>query len=343
MTLTALKVKRIFFEQGALDYSLGKEMFERLKAEGHEISFLKSHNRVIDIPGKTPREAFFQGKNTLVVGIRKTLDFASCKPSANYQLPLVTGCQGICEYCYLNTQLGKKPYTRVYVNIDQILARAGEYIQEGQPGKTVFEAAATSDPIPVEPYSGALAQAIRFFALQPYGYLRFVTKFPAIDSLLDLEHRGHTRIRFSLNTERIIKTYEHRTPGLAERINALSRVMQHAYPGGVIIAPIILEGNWKQEYGDMVNKLSDALKDNRADIHFEVISHRFTRRAKNNILEVFPDSILPMDEDDSRSFKYGQFGYGKFVYQKKLLQEMKIFFNELIGQHFPGAEIDYII
>ncbi len=343
MALAALQVKRVFFEPGALDYQLGKEMYSRLKSEGQEICFLKSHNRVTSIPGKTPRESFFQGKSTLVVGVRKTLDFATCKPSAHYQLPLVTGCQGICEYCYLNTQLGKKPYTRVYINIDEILAQAGKYIQERQPEKTVFEAAATSDPIPAEPYSGALAKAIDFFALQEYGYLKFVSKFPNIDSLLDLDHRGHTRIRFSINTERIIQTHEHRTPGLQERIKALSRLMEHGYPGGVIIAPVILEGDWKKEYSDMLNKLSDELKGNNRDIHFEVISHRFTRRARNTILEVFPDTSLPMAEDESRTYKYGQFGYGKYVYNKELLQEMSILFTEMIGRHFPEAKIDYII
>ncbi len=343
MAVAALQVKRIFFEADALDYPLGKEMYERLKAEGHEISFLKSHNRVTTIPGKTPRESFFQGKSTLVVGVRKTLDFAACKPSAHFQLPLVTGCQGICEYCYLNTQLGKKPYTRVYINVDEILTQAEKYIQQRQPEKTVFEAAATSDPIPAEPYSGALAKAINFFATQEYGYLKFVSKFPGIDSLLDLDHRGHTRIRFSINSERIIKTHEHRTPALQERIRALSRLMEHGYPGGVIIAPVILDGSWKQEYSDMLNNLADELKGDTRDIHFEVISHRFTRRARNNILEVFPDTSLPMAEDESRTYKYGQFGYGKFVYQKELLQEMRIFFTELIGRHFPGAKIDYII
>jgi spore photoproduct lyase len=111
----------VFFEKEALDYPIGAQIYNRLKSDNYEIRFLRSHNRVTGIPGKTPREAFFQGKSTLVVGVRKTLDFASCKPSAHYQLPLVTGCEGICEYCYLNTQLGKKPYTRIYVNVEEIL------------------------------------------------------------------------------------------------------------------------------------------------------------------------------------------------------------------------------
>jgi spore photoproduct lyase len=181
--------KRVFFEEQALDYPVGKAMYDKLKVQGYDIGLLKSHNRVTGIPGKSARESFFQGKNTLVVGVRKTLDFAPCKPSAHFQLPLVTGCQGICEYCYLNTQLGKKPYTRVYVNIDEILAQAANYIQQRQPETTVFEAAATSDPVPVEPFSGALAQAINFFAHQEYAYLKFVTKFPSIDSLFKSSSR----------------------------------------------------------------------------------------------------------------------------------------------------------
>lgn len=339
-----LKFKRIFFEREALEYPMGRDMHQQFKKEGYNIQFLQSHNRVTGIPGKNPREAFFQGKSTLVVGVRRTLDFATCKPSAHFQLPLVTGCEGMCEYCYLNTQLGKKPYTRVYVNIDDILAQAGKYIEKRKPEVTLFEAAATSDPIAVEPYTGALAKSISFFAGEEHARLRFVTKFPYVESLLNLDHRGHTRIRFSINTDRIIQTYEHRTPRLTERLNALSRVLQHGYPGGVIIAPVILDDGWETEYDnlllDMHNNIAAA---DNYDIHFEVISHRFTRRARTNILEVFPETALPMDEETDRKFKYGQFGYGKFVYVNEKLSEMKDFFSARINELFPGSEIDYII
>lgn len=76
---------------------------------------------------------YFEGKSTLVVGIRKSYEFQSCKPSAHYQLPLVSACMGMCEYCYLNTQMGKKPYTKVYVNINEILSMADKYIDDRLP------------------------------------------------------------------------------------------------------------------------------------------------------------------------------------------------------------------
>ncbi|HQA07927.1 MAG TPA: spore photoproduct lyase [Syntrophomonadaceae bacterium] len=338
------QLKRVFFEKEALDYPMGRRIYQRIQDDGYEIQFLRSHNRVTGIPGNTPREAFFQGKSTLVVGVRKTLDFAPCKPSAHYQLPLVTGCEGICEYCYLNTQLGKKPYTRIYVNVEEILNQAAVLISQRQPEITVFEAAATSDPVSVEPYSGSLTRAIAFFAEQEYGRLRFVTKFAYVDSFLKLNHRGHTRIRYSINSDRVIRSYEHRTPSLQQRLQALSRVIAAGYPSGVIIAPVILTPGWQQDYSDLLHQLADHLDYSpKMDFAFEVISHRFTTRARSNILDVFPHTDLPMDETTDRKYKYGQFGYGKYVYTGELLEEMKAFFREEINRLFPQAAINYLI
>ncbi|MGS0764856.1 spore photoproduct lyase [Syntrophomonas curvata] len=340
----AFRYKRIYFERDALNYPLGREILQRLQNDGHVIEFLQSHNRVTGIPGESPREAFFQGKNTLVVGVRRSLDFAGCKPSAHYQLPLVTGCEGICEYCYLNTRLGKKPYTRIYVNLDEILQQAQKYITGRTPEVTVFEAASTSDPVAVEPYTGILARAIEFFAGQELGYLRFVTKFPYVHSLLGLDHRGHTRIRFSINSDKVIGRYEHRTPGLDQRLEGLAAVLHAGYPAGVIIAPVILEQGWQKDYLDLLQQMAGIIPSSfYPHIEMEVISHRFTRRARSNIVEVFPETGLPMEETADRKFKYGQFGYGKFVYSDEKLTEMKDFFGANVNKLFPGSRINYII
>lgn len=70
---------------------------------------------------------------------------------------------GECEYCYLLNNLGKKPYVRIYVNTEEILSAARDYIEKRKPEITVFEGAATSDPIPMEPYTGILRRVIEFF------------------------------------------------------------------------------------------------------------------------------------------------------------------------------------
>ncbi|MGE5381517.1 MAG: spore photoproduct lyase [Methylocystaceae bacterium] len=338
------KPQRVLFERSALDYPLGQDLYSRFSPLAHlEVKILPRHNRVGGIPGKTPQEAYQEGKRTLVVGVRRTLEFQTCKPSAHYQLPLVSGCMGQCEYCYLNTQFGKRPYLRVYVNVEEILRQAQNYIDQRQPKITIFEGAATSDPVPVEPYTSSLGRAISFFAQQPLSRFRFVTKFTDVDSLLNLDHNGHTTIRFSINVQSVIDEYEHTTPRLLPRIEAAGKIAAAGYPLGFIIGPVILFDGWESKYEELLSQLKQSLPKISSDnLRFEVISHRFTARAKNTILSVYPQTKLPMDESQ-RQYKYGQFGYGKYVYPRENMAQINNFFPEHLSKYFPGAQLDYLI
>lgn len=335
--------KRVFIEPAALEYELGQRLRDHFRADGIPVTVTGTHNRVTGIPGKTPQEAFLEAKRTLVIGVRKGKEFQTCKPSAHYQLPLVTSCPGKCEYCYLLTNLGKKPYVRVYVNVEEILDRAQTYISEHLPRETIFEGAATSDPIPVERYTGALKQAIEFFGRQSHARFRFVTKFTDVDSLLDAKHNGHTRFRFSLNTDYVIKKFEHSTPSMSQRAVAAGKVARAGFPLGFLIAPIIIYDGWQNDYGQLFEELNEVLDPvSRQDLTFELITHRFTQRAKTNINEVFPQSELDMEEE-KRQFKYGQFGYGKYVYPKENMAEVKEVMEGLVTRFFPTAKIEYIV
>jgi spore photoproduct lyase len=90
-------------------------------------------------------------------------------------------------------------------------------------------------------------------------------------------------------------------------------------------------------------ELSGRLPENlQYPVTFEVISHRYTSIAKERILQVFPDTSLPMEEE-GRQFKYGQFGYGKYVYSKETINQVKEFFAEEIGSLFKDKKLLYII
>ncbi len=339
------KPKRVIFEKGTLDTETGKSIYNKVREDKDaEIITSAAANKVkSSIPGKDLFEQYREGKQTLVVSTKKSLKFQTCKPSANYQLPLVSGCMGRCEYCYLNTQLGDKPFTRVFVNVDDILNQAKKYIEERLQDVTIFEGAATSDPIPIEPYTHTLKRVIEFFGKEEMGRFRFVTKFNDVDTLLDAKHNGHTEIRFSINTDRVIKTYEHHTSSIKKRIEAAAKVAKVGYRVGFIIAPVFLYENWKADYTKLLEDLKEELPSEiEKDVIFEVISHRYTTKAKNRILEIYPETTLPMD-DENRKFKYGQFGYGKYVYTKEELAEMKEFFKVELNRVFPNAMVKYII
>jgi spore photoproduct lyase len=333
----------VFFEPQALEYPLGETLYQRFRDLGVPIKMTTSHNRVTGIPGETEAEKYRAAKRTLVVGVRKTLDFDTSKPSAEFAIPLTTGCAGHCHYCYLQTTLGAKPYVRIYVNLDEILTRAKHYIDERKPELTRFEAACTGDPVSIEHITGALRKYVEFMGKQEFGRLRFVTKFANVDSLLGVEHNGHTRIRFSINSDYVIRSFEPNTSLFTERIEAAYKIANEGYPLGFIIAPIILYEGWQEGYAELLETLHMRLQGiSIPDLTFELIQHRFTKVAKATIQKRYPKTKLEMDEE-KRKMKWGRYGRFKYVYPDEEANEMKKFFEQRIPQLFPDAVISYFV
>jgi spore photoproduct lyase len=330
----------VFFEPRALEYPLGRKLYKQYSKSRIPVKMTTSHNRITGLPGETELEKYRMAKRTLVVGIKKTLDFEPSKPSAEYAIPLATGCMAHCHYCYLQTTLGAKPYIRVYVNVDEILERAARYIEERAPEITRFEAACTSDPIGVEHITGSLKKTIEWMGKQKYGRLRFVTKYAHVDSLLDAEHQGHTRIRFSINAPYVVKHFEPGTSPVHERIEAARKIAQANYPLGFIIAPIMFFDGWEQEYTQLLEELRNQLTV-IPDLTFELITHRYTKTAKNVIEKRYPKSKLEMDEE-KRKKKWGRYGRVKYVYPDEQMEQLKEFFYSKLNLYFPEAEISYL-
>ncbi|MEC0230888.1 spore photoproduct lyase [Paenibacillus alba] len=331
----------VYFEPDAMNFPKGQRIYEWAKQQGLEIHMTTSHNQIRDLPGDSELEKYKIAKRTLVVGLRKTLKFETSKPSAEYAIPIATGCMGHCHYCYLQTTMGAKPYIRVYVNMDDILGAAKQYIEEREPEITRFEAACTSDPVGLEHISGSLKELIEFMGQQEHGRLRFVTKYHHVDPLLDAKHNKHTRFRFSVNADYVIKNFEPGTSKFHERIEAAGKVAHAGYPLGFIIAPIIWHEGWEDGYATLLERLYKELPSEAAtDLTFEMIQHRFTRTAKNIIQKRYPKTKLEMDEE-KRKYKWGKYGRGKYVYPDEQANALREFITEQIFDKFPQAKIEY--
>lgn len=333
--------KLIYVEPRALEYPLGKELVNKFEKMGMEIKETTSHNQIRNLPGENHFQKYRNAKSTLVVGVRKTLKFDTSKPSAEYAIPFATGCMGHCHYCYLQTTMGSKPYIRTYVNVDEIFDAAEEYMAERAPEFTRFEASCTSDIVGVDHLTHTLKRAIEFFGKSEYGKLRFVTKFEHVDHLLDAEHNGKTRFRFSINDDYIIKYFEPGTSRLDGRIKAAVKVAEAGYPLGFIVAPIYLHEGWKEGYQEMFEKLNDALPAfAKKDLTFEMIQHRFTKPAKRVIEQNYPMTKLELDES-KRKWKWGRYGIGKYVYTDNEQEDIKDTLGGYIQQYFPEAKLEY--
>ncbi|HEX6922446.1 MAG TPA: spore photoproduct lyase [Bacillales bacterium] len=333
--------KLIYVEPRALEYPLGKELLNKFEKMGLEIRETTSHNQVRNIPGKNEFQQYKNAKSTLAIGIRKTLKFDTSKPSAEYAIPLATGCMGHCHYCYLQTTLGAKPYIRAYVNLDEILDQAKKYIEERSPEITRFEASCTSDIVGIDHLTHSLYKAIEFIGATELGRLRFTTKYEHVDHLLDAKHNGRTRFRFSINSPYVEKYLEPGTSKMKDRIAAAAKVAEAGYPLGFVVAPLYRHEGWEEDYKKLFEQLNDTLSESqRKDLTFELIQHRFTKPAKKVIEKRYPNSKLEMDEE-KRKYKWGRYGIGKYIYPKDEETELREKIEGYITSYFPDSKIEY--
>ena len=334
--------RRVIFDPLSLEYPLGREIYNFFKNKPVEIIKTSARNTARYILGATEAEKYANSKRTVLITTNKYNKLDVCKPSADYQFSLVSNCPGNCEYCYLQTTQGTKPYIKVFVNLEDIFNVIKEHIKQDNDKVTTFEAASLGDPLALEHITGSLAKTIEFFSGLEKGRLRVVTKYNNVESLLELNHNQNTHFRISINSNYVIDNFEHNTRSLDERIDAIVKLGNAGYPIGFIVAPIMQYDNWKEEYESLFRKLEDSLgrELSQRELTFELIQHRYTAVAKELILKRFPNTKLDMVEEN-RSLKWGRFGRYKYVYHKDQAEDIKQYLTSLISERFPNAEVKY--
>ena len=325
-----------YVDPRSLKYEVGKIAIENLK----KLNVPIIESRKVSIEGKSPSENYAKAKKTIYLTVNNEKKLRSCRPSANYQFSLSSSCPGHCEYCYLQTTQGEKPFMKIFVNIDEIISVIQEHIDNNLPNITTFESGSITDSIALEHLTGNLKRCIEFFGKSKNGRLRVITKYNNVDSLLDINHNKHTKFRFTVNTKYVINKFEHKTSNFNERIEAAKKIANAGYPIGFIIGPIMIYENWKNEYKELIDTLKSELGNYSEEITFELIQHRFTSTAKELILTRFPKTELDLNEEN-RQLKWGPYGKYKYVYPKEESNEMKTYISELINSSFKNATIEY--
>jgi spore photoproduct lyase len=332
----------------ALEHPHGRRIAARCEALGLPVAELRG-NRLEGLRGADARATYRAAKTTLAVVVAppSARKLRPIPPSADWQFHLARGCPAHCQYCYLAGSLPGPPVTRVYANLDEILAGLPAYEGEGtitsrQAARahegTTFEASCYTDPLGLEHLTGSLAAAVEHFGRRPGAALRFTTKFDAVGPLLALEHSGRTRARFSVNA---VPGFEGGTAPVPRRLTAMRAMAAAGYPVGLTIAPIMPVGAWRERYAALLDDCAAALAGLRdVDLTAELITHRFTPTSKDVLRGWYPGSRLEMDER-RRAVKRGRHGNRKYVYRRDEMVELRRWFAAELEARLPAARILY--
>ena len=336
------KPKAIYYEKKIENYELGKQLLEKYKETPKVI--IENHNNIEEMRKKQNKE-FADMKRNLIIGTRKTHKFVENHKISDYLVPYTSsGCTAMCMYCYLVCNYNKCAYLRLFVNREQMLEKIKkvgnkEYTQTGK--EKVFEIGSNSDLILENTITGNLKWTIENFAkdTNQKGLLTFPSKFDMVDDILDIDHKGKIIIRMSINPEEIINKVEFGTSRLEGRIKAINKLKEAGYKIGILIAPVIFVENWKELYGELIDKLKEELSEKvKKDVFFEIIfmTYSFVHTKINE--EAFPNAINLYNKENMTGR-----GKGKYMYKKELRKEGEEFFRNKLKEKFPDNQIIYIV
>ncbi|MEW2445773.1 spore photoproduct lyase family protein [Micromonospora marina] len=344
--------RRVVAVPAALDHPHGRRIADRIEALGIEVERLRA-NRLTGVRGDTDRETYARAKSTLAIVVsppsRRTLQ--PIAPSADWRVDLAEGCPAHCQYCYLAGSLSGPPVTRVYADLDDILANLSEYVGRGtvtsrrvaRAGEgTTFEASCYTDPLALEHLTGSWRRAVEHFGgWDAPVQLRWTTKYADVDTFLGLPHAGRTRVRVSVNAAPVSDRMEGGTATVPQRLDALRRLALAGYPVGLTVAPIVAVPGWREHYGALLDRVRTAVSGiDRLDLTAELITHRFTPGSKEVLLGWYPRTRLEMDEA-SRRRKPGRFGAVKYVYPPAVMDDLRGWFERELAARVPAARVLY--
>lgn len=326
--------EKIFYEPAVLAYPLGNT----LAAKYSHVPWIEieNHNKIDELRAN-PNSAFPQLKKYLIIGIRKTHKYVPNHKVSDYLVPFTSsGCSAMCLYCYLVCNYNKCSYLRLFVNREEMLNKLLKTAAASQ--ESTFEIGSNSDLVLENTITGNLAWTIEKFAAGGRGFITFPTKFAHVAPLLELEHKGRTIMRMSVNPQSIIQKLEIGTAPLKNRIQALNQMAAAGYKVGLLIAPVVLIEDWKIQYAKLIEQLADELSEQvKKQLFIEIIfmTYSFVHRAINR--EAFPGSIELYDQE----LMTGR-GRGKYCYRLPLRRQGEEFLRTEVAKNLD-APIIYVV
>ena len=328
--------QEIYYEKDIENYELGRDLLEKYKDIPKIV--IENHNNIEEMRKKQNSE-FKDMKRNLIIGIRKTHKFVENHKVSDFIVPNTSsGCTAMCLYCYLVCNYNKCAYLRLFVNREEMLEKIIK-TSENSEKELTFEIGSNSDLILENTITNNLNWTIKNFSKVSKGYLTFPTKFSMVDSICNIDHNGRVIVRMSINPEKIIREIEIGTSSLDARIKAINKLREANYKVGILIAPVIMIDNWKEEYENLIKYLKEKLSDEaKKDIFFEIIfmTYSYVHRMINK--EAFPNSVDLFNSN----IMTGR-GKGKYMYKSIVKEEGEKFFRDKLKRYFPNNKIIYIV
>jgi len=280
---------------------LAARVIEKLPP-GIPVSYV-ADGRDATLPRKDDRDPFGAGKRRMVVMLRKTPFLMACPAgSAEFAccgylvLTLASNCPMDCSYCFLPEYLADNPGFQVYANYLDAIEEL-ERMRHRAPGRNLrVGTGELADSLAFDRVTGISRDLVSFFASRDGLTLELKTKTDEIDSLLEVDPKGHTIVSWTLSPDAVFRSSERRTAPPSARISAARRVLDAGYKVGFHLDPIIAYPRAEHDYAELVDELFDLVAPDRISF-FSMGTLRMTPALRTAARERFPDDPMLLGEE----------------------------------------------
>ena len=171
-----------------------------------------------------------------------------------YKLALGTECPYDCSYCYLELTFRMAPYTRQYLNLEDLWGEL-ERLNRKMHKPILLNTGELADPLAVDQITGIVNEVISEMWKYENLQLLLLTKSANVDHLQPVDN-GRVVFSVSLTTPQNAKEFEHGAPKPYDRIEALAKAEMKGYRTRCRIDPIICANeDWGADYRQLIEAL----------------------------------------------------------------------------------------
>jgi spore photoproduct lyase len=237
-----------------------------------------------------------------------------------------TQCSLDCSYCILQAYLNQ-PNLRLFGNIDEMFSELSDVLADNPRRLHRIGTGEFTDSLLLDPFTELSRLLVPYFGGTPNAVLELKTKTDFIENLRELDHKGHTILAWSLNSEEVRKREEPFAATIVERLEAARLCAGNGYFLAFHFDPIIDYPEWRSGYARTLDRLFAAVDASRI-VWISLGAFRFMPELKEIVRLRHPSSRIACGE-----FIRGL--DGKMRYFRDIRAEFYSFMVEMVRKADP--------
>ncbi|MBO68978.1 MAG: DNA photolyase [Acidiferrobacteraceae bacterium] len=208
----------------------------------------------------------------------------------NYYFSYMLNCIYDCRYCFLQGMYQSAHYV-LFINYSDFFHSMDSILTNHKNENVWFFSGYDCDSLALDPISGFTSHLIDFLKYRKNAYVELRTKSTQIRSLLKAPPMTNLIVAFSMSPTKTADKFEHKTPSIEKRLNAMRKLADKGWPIGLRFDPLIFDSSFEERYRTLFAEVFSVLSPE--DIHSVTIGpFRMPKPFFQKLVALYPEEPL---------------------------------------------------